>query len=202
MFKQIHQITLNDFIRCTIDHDYTILSDEEATEDQLREAWDTIYEQYIDRIKDKDQLYILKLAQQINVIQTKIQITSLCLTRLSVQHSDEIIIELRKILQFPGEFNPEDPRQYFKDLELVVTISKKFYMDLEEKMQEYNQLTSSNTGEEIKHEYFDTLIVQVSKYMKFKINRFEILMSEFVSMLRDMKTNAEMMERKFNSAKK
>ena len=188
-YHSIHDTTLDKFIACICDHNYSVLNlpGEKNSDAILRAAWDNIYSEYIDCVKDTEQIYISKLSKDINVLTTKLNLIALVVERLSIKHDADIVAELRKVISVPGDFNPANRDAYKKDLERVVSLSKTLYMQREEKRAEMSRLMPMEGTGKIDHSHFDALIVQISKYMKFQINRRQIFVGEFVAMMIDLR---------------
>jgi len=195
LYHTISDLPLDRFVTCVCDGDLSALIITGApTEIELQAAWETIYEQYIDALKDKDQMYILKLTKQINALEFDIKLIQLCIKRLSVEHSPEVLSQLKKVISVPGKFNPEDAEQYAKDLSVAITRSKSLILDIENKKGELSRITPKNASEKMDRGSFDGLIVKISKYMHFRVDKKQTTVSEFVQMVVDMRETAESME--------
>ena len=195
LYLTIDELPLDRFIRCVCDGDLKALIISGDHDDMiLYAAWETIYEQYVDALKDKDQMYILKLTKQINALEFDIKLIQLCIKRLSVEHSPEVLAALKKIILVKGSFNPDDAEQYAKDLSVAVTRSKSLILEIENKKGELNRITPKKASDKMDRTAFDALIVRISKYMQFKVDKKETTVSEFVQMIVDMREVAEAME--------
>lgn len=203
LYRSIHELTLDKFITCLCDSDYTvlILPNATATAQEIVDAWSQIYEQYIDCIQDTEQKHLIKLSREINILTTKLNLINLIIERLNVKHSDEILHALRQLINVPGKFDANDREQYAKDLKVAISLSKMLYVQLQEKEHELGKIMPTKAGK-IERSHFDALIINVSKYMKFQINRREITVGEFIAMMIDMRNSVNRMQRELKTSKK
>ena len=195
LYLTIDELPLDCFIRCTCDGDLKALIITGDHDDMiLYTAWESIYEQYVDALKDKDQMYILKLTKKINALEFDIKLIQLCIKRLSVEFSADVLAALKKVIPVPGKFNPDDAEQYAKDLSIAVTRSKSLILEIENKKGELSRVTPKKASEKMDRTAFDALIIRISKYMQFKVDKKKTTVSEFVQMIVDMREVAEAME--------
>lgn len=205
LYLSITELTLDKFITCICDGNLSVLVKGDwygLQEGDIIDAWESLYAQYIDCIKDKEQQYITRLLKEINLLQTKLDLIQLIVTRLSIEHNQEILDELKKIIAVTGNFIIDDANSYLKDLERVVLNSKRLVVELENKKSEFEKLMPSSPAQKVDKQHFETVIIRVSKHMKFRVNKYEIMVSEFVAMIVDMRDTAEAMNRELNTLKR
>jgi hypothetical protein len=193
VYDSIHVLTLDRFIDCVCDSNLQVLivPGKKATIEQLKQAWRNIYEQYSDSVQDSDQKYAIKLSRDVNLLATKLNLINVIVERLELQHNPEILLELKKLLNLPGKFDPEDTLQYRKDLKMAVSLSKQFFIKLKSKEAELQNLLPVAQIGGVDRAHFDNLIIQLSKYLKFQINRRQMVTSEFVGMITEMRKDFE-----------
>lgn len=203
LYRTIDQLPLDRFISCICDSDLShLIISGTATQDELEHTWGRIYEQYIDAIQDKEQMYILKVSGQINAMELDLKIIQLCVRRLEQQYSEEIVKELRKVLPTVGSFNQDDIEQYRKSLSLAITRSKALILQIETKKGELAKLMPKHPGDRVDRKYFDTVLVKLSKHMQFRVDRSKISVSEFTQMIVDMREAAQQLELELANFKK
>ena len=190
VYESIYVLTLDKFIDCLCDAKLKVLElpGKKASPQELSTAWQKIYEQYAECVQDSEQKYMTRLTKEINLLGTKLNLVNLILDRLSTKHSPEVLSELKKILNVPGKFDPNDGAQYKKDLGLAVSLSKQLFVKMKEKEAELQRLmpTAQEAGR-INRSHFDSLLIQLSKHLKFQVNRRQVFVSEFIAMMADMR---------------
>jgi hypothetical protein len=178
---------LNKFIVCICDEDYSgLIKTGTATSDQLLKAWNKIYDEYLTIIKDKEQSYLMQLTKEVYLLEFKINIINTIVTSLSIRHDPEILKELKRWAPVWGQFNPGDEEKYLQELQTVINQNKRLIIELDSKSKELNDLIPKEKTN-VTREYFDKLLVSVSKYMKYQVSKYTASVSEFATMLADMR---------------
>ena len=172
-----HNILLNDFINQVCDG----------------KVDPEIYEEFATAIRNKEQGYVFRLIKEVNILDTKYKMVQLIIKRLSVMHSDEVWEILKQIISV----RPADT------LQVIITRSGRMLMDIETKKKELEILSPvQKEGGIADRKYFSHMIKEVSKHMKIQIDRFKILLCDFVEMIIDMREYSEHLERELNKHKK
>jgi hypothetical protein len=178
---------LNKFIVCICEEDYSgLIKTGDATSDQLLKAWNKIYDEYLTIIKDKEQSYLMQLTKEVYLLEFKINIINTIVTSLSIRHDPEILKELKRWAPVWGQFNPGDEEKYLQELQTVINQNKRLIIELDLKSKELNDLIPKEKTN-VTREYFDKLLVSVSKYMKYQVSKYTTSVSEFATMLADMR---------------
>jgi len=176
-------LKLDKFISICCDGDLSLLiiSGKPRIQD-LAQAWESIHEQFLDAMKDKDGLYKLKLMAKINRLEFDYELIQLCLKYLRVAYNPRVVEHLTKLVHVEA-LDPEDRSGYMLILQTVDNRSQRLRIDLEDKQSEYAILheKDKNGKSPATHQHFSNLIGQVSRYMKFHVNRKETTTGEFVS---------------------
>lgn len=193
VYDSIYVLTLDRFIDCLCDNrlEALLIGDKQVSTDQLETAWQKIYEQYADSVQDTEQKHISKLSREINTLGTKLNSVNLIVERLSVNYDPDILAELKRILNVPGSFDPNNREQYRRDLQLTISLSKQLFVRMKEKEAELHRLMPTRQAGKTDRGHFDTLLIQLSKHFKFQINRKQIVVSEFIAMMADMRSAFE-----------
>ncbi len=182
---------------CDNDLSVLVINWDFVTEEDIKKAWNKIRNEYISVIKDKQQIYLYELNKEIHLLEFKIQQINLCVKYLSIEPNAEVLNELKKLVPVSGSFNPEDAQQYIKDLQLVINQSKRLIIQLDEKRKELEELMPKHSGASVSKEYFDKLIVQVSKYMHYQVVKQTTTVTQFANMISDMKMMAEAIKKEY-----
>lgn len=196
-YKNISELPLDRFIKVVCENDLLALTiSGRPTEAELNEAWEEIYDEYVFYLKDKTQEYFESLTRTHNILLTKIQAVDLVIYRLSIQHSDEIVKELKKLLPgLSGKFNAQDVEGYRKDLKKAQQDAKILIAQADQKKQELEKLIEQRNGEKIDRTQFDKMLIQISKHMKYHINKYTVTVSEFINMILDINETMELLEK-------
>lgn len=151
-----------------------------------------IYEQFFDTIKDKEQEYIQKLVKEINLSEFKYNLITVgvryfeCAAILKRERDEEVLAILSRMIII----NKND------SLKIIVARSKRFLEQIDTKRKELEALApgSNKGGKKADSEYFNFLIVQISKYMKFFVDKRVVTVAQFAQMILDLRKECEAME--------
>lgn len=200
LYRSIDNLPLERFITCICDKDLSALViSGNATKEELVSAWNDIYDQYVIAVNDKEQQYILRLTKEINCLEFDHKLIGLCVTRLEIEHSDDVLQILKKLVPTNLKFNPADIEQYKKDLSLIISKSKRMIIEIENKRGELGRLAPEK-GQGVNRSEFDKMIVRASKYMQYKIDKKVTTVSEFVQIIDEMRKEADSID-KINKTK-
>src|SRR5437764_4635200 len=98
VIDSITELMLSDFIVCLLDKDYSSLATNKpsASEQELREAWEKIYSEYLDGIADSEQAAYIALSKEVIIMETRIQMIVACLGVLLFGFDSEILEQLKQ----------------------------------------------------------------------------------------------------------
>jgi hypothetical protein len=156
-----------------------------------------IYEQFFEAIKDKQQKYIAKLVQKINILESKYTLIMCAITyfecckRMGISEFDADIMEIIK-----QHINIKDN----DTVDVILSRAQKFITDLELLRHELEKI-SPKGGEGIKADrsYFTHLIIAVSKHMKSFIDKRVVTVAEFAEMINDLRSENEEVSKQIKS---
>jgi len=194
LYRSIHQLPLVNFITCICDNDLTALICEgTATVEQLATAWEMIYNEYLDAIKDENSEYIDKLlTRDYNLLHTKYNVIKLLVAALAYAPVDYLIEQLKSWYGLPVVLDRKDKAGFKKALALIGARNQRWLNDaLQIKQQIIHLLPEQQNDVKITRTWFDEHIVALSKFSKYHINKNETTVSEFVIMVKDMKATAK-----------
>jgi len=210
IISSITGLTLESFILCMCDGDLSVLAPGcvDVSDYDLLKAWESIYSEYVNAMKDKEQKYLLRLTKEINLLQYRITAINTIIQVMDMEYrvfkrrDEKMIVELKKYMVVTGQFNPEDAVSYMRDLEVIMANARRLMTEYETKQIEYDKLVPVNSKVKVDKKHFDDIITQLSKHMKSLINPKEITVSLFVSMMNDMRTEIDRIEKELRKAKK
>lgn len=167
---------------------------------ELLIAWEAIYEQFLDAMNDRDGLHKIKLRAQINGLEFDYKLIQLCIQYLKVGYKPNIAEILTKHIRVDGRLNPEDQASYFRLLQTTKNRAQRLQVKIGEKKAELAIIEKQSTGSTVRptKNHFDNLIAQVSRFMKFYIDRRQVSIGEFTSFYMQMQQESEAIQ-KFNT---
>lgn len=183
IYRHIDQITLDKFLICLCEGDQQVLIiSGHPSKEELKAAWDVLYNEYCEHSGGSDYRYMLGLVKEITLISHRKTRIDLIVQVLSRFYSEELIAELR-YMGYAFKFPKEDRKQFITDLNSVVKRSKTLSILLENKRRELEAYEKKG-GKKPTRDYFDELIIELSKWMGFQIKESEIAVKRFVTILR------------------
>lgn len=147
---------------------------------KLKNAWATIYDEYSDLSKSESTQAFFQLLKQKTTLQNKLFITQLCIDSLKVNYSRELVNVLRK-LGHNFKFTRES---LTSDLKKVVAKSKPLVIRLK-KLEE--NIAPYLSAEDLSRSDFEDILVSLSKFQGYRLNKSEITVTEFVNILNNYK---------------
>ena len=152
-----------------------------------------IYLQFLDGIKDKEQSYIQKLAKEVNGLEVVYSTVQLAI-RYYEQINDPEVFAV--IIHFvPGA-------QTTDSLEMIGTRSRKMLLDLDLKRKELKEITNTDKRSIPDYAFFTQLTLQVSKHLKFQIDKSKTTVAEFAAMIHDLRQTNDHIERELKKHSK
>lgn len=158
---------------------------------------ETIYNQFFEAIKDKQQRYISKLIRDINLMQTKHNVvkTAVVYFRIAAKIGmTEFDADIIAILKQHINIRPGD------NADIILARAGKFLTDLELKKHELNRLSppAGDEGAKVDRSFFTHLLIQVGKHMKYYIDKASVTVAEFADMINDMREEQEQLRSQIN----
>jgi hypothetical protein len=92
--------------------------------------------------------------------------------------------------------------QYRRDLETVITKSKASELALDQALAQYKKLFESTESKAPTYEVFENNLVELSKFMGFRVNAKEVTVSEYVAIVKRREREISMIEGKKVTNKK
>lgn len=180
--RSSHNLPLNDFIDQI----------EAGTVDQ------DIYNEFFESIKDKQQKYISKLIQKINLAQSKYDLIMTATVyfkvaiQLGVTNLDKDVIAVLK-----QHINVRDN----DSVDVILSRAQKFLTDLELLKHELNKISPpTEEGAKVDRSFFTHLIIAVVKHMKCGfLDKRLVMVAEFSCMINDMREEQAAIRSQYNT---
>lgn len=183
LYQHCSELPLSRFIECLCEGKYSVLLIEgDATEEQLKEAWDALYNEYLDATAKNGSNDVMTLLNEFDALYYKYAVVEKCVEILR-WYNDDRLIAILKERGFNFPFDDSNVEQYLKDLDRVMTRSKKFLVDMEIRRKQLDAIQKANSGAKIDRAYFDTILVTLSKFAGYHVNEEVITVSRYVALL-------------------
>jgi hypothetical protein len=157
-----------------------------------------IYDEYLDLTSKNGGNEFLFLLNEYEALFYKHTVVEKSVEILKWYHNDELVKILRKHgYNFP--FNHEDTERYLKDLDRVMTRSKKLLLDMKVRKEQLDAIQQANAGAKIDRNYFDTILVTLSKFSQYHIDEEKTTVGRYVNLLNLYITNCRQLTAKANA---
>lgn len=166
-----------------------------ATREVLESAWEKIYDEFIEKMQDADGQYVHDQIRDLNLLRTKINaVTTIVeyirwlLTAQIEVDLDSILSELNTWSNLSVRLDQSDKAACERILEMVMAHVTTWKVEAEQMRIEMEKSTAGQEGHaKMDREYFDHLLVALSIANKFKVNRQETTVREFVIMVQALR---------------
>jgi len=195
-------LPLSLFIRCLVDEDLTALVIEgDADMQTLTNAWQAINQEWMDLCGNKQNNYLLVLALEIERMSFSQEVTVCAVDALRMCRFDDLVKVLHEQgYRFP--FNPSNPEEYHNDLNRVLARSKRHLVDIQDKKQQYERLKGGGTGKKVDHQYFNQMLVILSKFIGYHIDEERTTVARYATVANMYYQHIEQLEKKSNGRQK
>jgi len=196
--KTIDELPLNKFIECIVDGNLSalIISGLPDKED-LQQAWETISNQYVERIGTHEYKMYVALYKEIHTLKITINQVNIIAGRgnikkgiepgaLRLYYVEELAKELNTLLKTSCKFNYKDPKSYHAELDKCLNRSKSFNIQLSLKLLTFEAIEKKNNrkvGQKMDREYFTSILVTLSDHAKYHVGD-NIKMGEYCERLK------------------
>lgn len=177
----INEVLLSVFIDCLIDKDYKgLVKSGTATESDILQAWESVFNEYIEKSGTKNYFRILSLYRIIGKNKTKLLQIKSYLYILRHRHNENCIKNL-KDLGYKFEYSAESIES---DLNKIESNIKTIIIENLKKEKELSELQNEYKGKEIDKEYFTNQLMILWKWKGGEIIRANnITVSEYLALL-------------------
>lgn len=201
LINSITDLMLDKFVICLCEKDLSpLIIEGNPSKKQLQDAWQKVYDEYCDALKTKQQKGMKNLVTEVTILQQRVFAIHACVFRLSIQHSDEIVLELKKWINVREKLKPDNKEQYEKDLQSILTrCQSKYEIELKQRAKELEESVPKE-NQKVDKWYFEKMIVQLQKHMGISINKFKTTVASFVFMMADLLAKGEELDRQLRKA--
>lgn len=180
-----HTVTLDQFITCLCDEDYSILSGELSRE-ELQMVWFEIYQDYVDAICSHSEKQKIRLHYSTQILEKKIHLYNSCHMYLYVQQelNEDIDPKIKEILRYIGAVNGDSIN--IKKIEGLIKMWQIELKQAEQKLDKLNkELYNAGTQGKTTRDSFQDFIVAIEIYVKYPISGAKTTMDRFLAMIKN-----------------
>lgn len=170
---------LYNFIKILVSNDLSYIG--KGTQAQLEEAWENIFSEYMSLSKDGTQNHLLGVIKEIAILENKLFLIQTIVDELSKEWN-EALAKCLNALGFRYKYTLETLE---KDLKLTVTNAKSLILRLDQRKNDLKALQSGSSSPT--ESDFDALLIELSKFMGYRINTKEVTISEFIALQNNYK---------------
>ena len=200
LLKLYQDLTLpfSKYIDILVKKDLSLLIIEgKASEIELKDAWETINELYIDAIGDLDTKIRIEDAKDIAYLEGRIYIANALITQLKCSYSDALI----DILNSFGYIISIEPKEsnldaYISQFEGYL---KSEILELQEKINGIDKTDKKSV--EISRQYFEKIIVAIEITFKFQISIDKITTAKYCEYVNSYNNHIKNLEKQINKNK-
>lgn len=178
---------------CTGDLSLLIVAGE-PSEAQLLEAWNEIYFDYAAVLKSDNSDYTFNLAKEIGLLKHHLAYVEWAVLFLRLKYEPEVVEELQTIGYFDLEYS-EDPAEWQRRLNRVISLAKTKVHDLENLERDYERLHKTSEGKSVTEDEFNQTVLELARFQGYRIDQVTTMMDEYVSIynnfLRDIKIKSK-----------
>lgn len=202
LYIKCSQTPLDVFIDCLVNKNLNrLIKFGKANTRQLNEAWESLFSDYCEILGSPQYTRMVSLTKEIGMLQSKMLCITLCLKVLTVRYSYKCVQQLHKF-GYNYKFSLTDPQGYWKDIETVQKKSKSSELALDRALNEYKALFTKSEGGAPTLAVFENNLIELSKYMGFRLNQKEITVSEYVAIIKRREREIESLKREKVTNKK
>lgn len=171
-----------------------------ASQRQLAEAWETLFAEYCEISGSTQYQRLINLTKEIGSLQSKLLSIQVSIRVLGFRYSSKSISTLARF-GYKYRFDIQDPESYTRDVKSVLLKSKSVELALDQSLVEYQKLISSTDEKPLTEEYFEKALVELSKFMGFRVDPRQVTVSEYVAMLKRREKEIELLSKQVPNKK-
>lgn len=185
LYHTCSQCPLEIFIRVLVDNNLNalVISGAPRIED-IAEAWACIYAEYIDLNQDNEAIYLMGLQKDIILLKQTILEVENAIYFLSIMY-DKRLVQILIDNDFDCVLDPSNQNKYQQTLKIIENRLCSVRLQMDIKQTEYEEYLKGRASETITADYFNKMLVRISKYMGYHVRASMLTVLEFVNMVKD-----------------
>ena len=194
-FRHCAETKMDVFIDCMVDHKFNrLVKYGNPSQHEIVKAWEDLFSEYCELTNTPGYKQILRLTKEIGALNSKIMSVNLCIQVLAYRYSETCVNTLHRF-GYKARFDIADKDKYLNDLRSIQTKIKAAALALEQRTAEYKKVISETNGKTPSHQYFADMMMELSKYMGFRMKADEISITEYVSIMQKREKEMELNNR-------
>lgn len=185
-YTSCSDLPLANFIKILVNENYSQLYSESAKfihkQVDLQSIWASIFNEYNELSKNKQAIHVFGLYKAITILNNKLYIISSSLRILektkTIEGYEELGQILRSHLQIPYQYK----ENFAKELELSISAAKRLVIERDQHLKDYEEINKDD-GKKVTEQDYENLLTELGKFMGFKIDKYQTMVSEFISYL-------------------
>lgn len=193
-YTSIEDMPLRNFVKTVTTNDLTwLLSDNKwyLPKPDLKSNWETVFNEYIERMKDPKSQRVFQLVRDITITANYINIANQAIQLLYASTDENDFKEVKKtlnaILMTRCKFNNDS---LLKDIKICVSAIKRLVIRHRELSEEYHGLQVSE-AEKVSETDFTQQIVSLEKIHGISIDYRKISVSKYISYIEEAKKDQQ-----------
>lgn len=196
LYHRISDCPLDIFIDCHCDGKLEgLVIEGNVPQGTLDSTWSTLFDDFIDKMQDEDGSNLKDQVKNMNLLRTKINAVTtiveyirwLFTAKIEIE-MDDILAELNTWTNLAVKLDQTNKPLCYRMLEMVMAHVMTWKVESEQMRQEVERGMAGLEGREsMDREYFDQLLVALSIANKFKVNRQETTVGEFIILVQALR---------------
>lgn len=185
LYQACNECPLDVFFDCLVDGKLErLVKFGKATQKELAEAWEKIWFEYCDLTGNPEYRNMLTLIRDVSYLENKMLTIRLCLQKI-IHTPDEKCISILVKYGYRQKFDHSDPVKFYQDIQMVINQSKTIEIEILQKRKEIEKQKEVKHGK-ITAGYFDQMLLTMSKYMGYRLDRKILTVSEYALIVKMM----------------
>jgi hypothetical protein len=183
-FTSCYEVTMSAFIPAIVDHDYKGLTKAgNPNSQQLAEAWDKVFTEYLSISGDTQISTILALVKDIAILSNKLFLIETIVQQMENKHDFKLAEHLRSL---GFRFQYEDGPDLKRELDITITQSKALLLELEQNKAELEELRKGD-GEAATRQDYELQLSSLEEFKSCSINENIYTVARYVADVKRMK---------------
>lgn len=178
---------------CAGDLSLLIISGQ-PTDAELMEAWNDIYFDYAAVLKSDNSDYTFNLAKDIGLLKHHLAYVEWAVLFLRLKYDQDVVEELKTIGYFDLEFS-EDPEEWQRRLNRVISLAKIKVHDLEMLEKDYERISKTSEGKPVTEDDFNQTVLELARFQGYRIDQVATMMDEYVSIFNNFLNDIKLKSR-------
>lgn len=156
------EVKMSVFVQCIVKGDYSgLISQGKPSNEQLNQAWEQLFNEYINLSGDLSVKKLLSLLKEIAILSNRLMLIEMIVSQLAVEHVPGLADQLRKL---GFRFQYAEGENLMRELELTIAQSKTQLVQLNQAKAELEEMRSTDNKQATAQDFE----MQISAIEEFK----------------------------------